>query len=60
METPANPRYNTRARARQHSANQAHTLKPRIFHPIAFTSNQAVAMPLKQAPQTMPMANTHL
>jgi hypothetical protein len=56
METPAFPRYNTRARARQNSANQAHTLKPRILHPIAFTSNKAVAIPLTQAPRTMSMA----
>jgi hypothetical protein len=58
METPAVPGYNTRARARQHSATQAHTLKPRIFCPIAFTINQAINLPLKQAPQTTPMANT--
>jgi hypothetical protein len=57
METPAIPRYNTIARALQHSANRDHTLKPRTFGPIAFTSNQAVDMPLKQAPHTMPMAN---
>jgi hypothetical protein len=30
METPALPRYNTRARARQHSTNQAQFLSPRI------------------------------
>jgi hypothetical protein len=57
MENPAIPRYNTRARARQHYANQAHTLKQRIFCPVAFTSNKAVDMPLPQAPRTMPMAN---
>jgi hypothetical protein len=57
-ETPAVPRYNTRARARQHSANQAHTLTPRIFRPIAFTNNQAITLPFKQSPQTMPMANS--
>jgi hypothetical protein len=57
METPAVPRYNTRARSRQHSANQAHTLNRRIFRPIAFTNNQAITLPFKQAPQTMPMAN---
>jgi hypothetical protein len=58
METPAIPRYNTRARARQHSANQAHTLTPRIFRPIAFTNNQSITLPFKQAPKTMPMANS--
>jgi hypothetical protein len=57
METPAIPRYNTRARARQHSTNQARTLKHRIFRPIAFTSNNSVAMPITQAPRTMPMTN---
>jgi hypothetical protein len=57
METPAVPRYNTRAIARQHSANQAHTLTPRMFRPIAFTNNQSITLPFKQAPQTIPMAN---
>jgi hypothetical protein len=58
METPAVPRYNTRARARQQSVNQAHTLTPRIFRPIEFTNNQAIHLPFKQAPQTMSMANS--
>jgi hypothetical protein len=58
METPAVPRYNTRARSRQHSANQAHTLTPLMFRPIAFTNNQAINLPFKQAPQTMPMSNS--
>jgi hypothetical protein len=58
METPAIPRYNTRARSRQHSSNQSHTLTPRIFRPIAFTNNQAITLPFKQAPQTIPMANS--
>jgi hypothetical protein len=58
METPAVPRYNTRARARQHSANQAHTLTPRIFRPITFTNKQTITFPFKKAPQTMPMANS--
>jgi hypothetical protein len=44
MESPSLPRYNTRARARQHSANQAQFLAPRIFRPIAFTNNQSVAV----------------
>jgi hypothetical protein len=50
METPAVPRNSTRARARQHSANQAHTLTPRMFRPISFTNNQAITSPFKQAP----------
>jgi hypothetical protein len=58
MKKPAVPRYNTISRARQHSANQAHTPTPRIFRPIAFTNNQAITLPFKQAPQTMPMANS--
>jgi hypothetical protein len=58
METPAVPRYNTRARSRQHSANQAHTLTTHIFRPIAFTNNQVITLPFKQAPHTMPMANS--
>jgi hypothetical protein len=57
MDTPSILRYKIRARARQHSVKQAHTLKQRIFRPISFTSNQAVDMPLIKAPQTMPMAN---
>jgi hypothetical protein len=57
METPAVPRYNTRARARQHSVHQAQTLSPRNFRPIAFTNNQNMTFPIQQNPQTMPMAN---
>jgi hypothetical protein len=55
MEILALPRYNTRARARQHSANQAQFLAAGIFHPIAFTNNQT--MPLTQTPNPIPMAN---
>jgi hypothetical protein len=55
METPSLPRYNTRARASHHSANQAQFLAPRIFRPIAFTNNQN--MPLTQALNPIPMAN---
>jgi hypothetical protein len=57
METPALPVYNTRARARQKSANQAQFLAPRIFRPIAFTNNQTIAMPLTQSPNPIPIAN---
>jgi hypothetical protein len=46
MTTPTIPRYNTRALARQHAAHQAHTLDPRIFRPIAFTTNQNIPMPM--------------
>jgi hypothetical protein len=34
METPSLPRYNTRATARQKSANQAQFLAPRVFRPL--------------------------
>jgi hypothetical protein len=57
METPAVPRYNTRARSRQHSVNQSHTLTPRIVRPIAFTNKQTITLPFKQTTQTMPMSN---
>jgi hypothetical protein len=58
METPASPWYNTKSRARQHYVNQAHTLTSRIFRPIAFTNNQTITLPFKQATQNMPMANS--
>jgi hypothetical protein len=57
METPALPRYNTRARARQHYANQAQFLAPRIFRPIVFTNNKSIAVTLAQAPDHIPMPN---
>jgi hypothetical protein len=57
METPALPRYNTRARARQQSANQAQFLAPSIFRPIAFTNNQSIAVTSTQASSHIPMAN---
>jgi hypothetical protein len=58
IETPAIPRYNTRARARQQYSKQAHTLTSRIFRPIAFPNNQTITLPFKQATQNMPMANS--
>jgi hypothetical protein len=57
METPALPRYNTRARACQQYANQSPFLAPRIFRPIAFTNNQSVDVTPKQSPNHIPMAN---
>jgi hypothetical protein len=57
MESPSPPRYNNRARSRQHSANQAQFLAPRIFLPIAFTNNQGVAVTPRQANNHIPMAN---
>jgi hypothetical protein len=57
METPSLSRYNTRARARQHSANQAQFLAPRVFRPIAFTNNQGIDVAPRQATNRIPMAN---
>jgi hypothetical protein len=57
METPALPRYNTRARARQHSENQAQFLAPHIFRTVAFINNQIIAVTSTQAPNPIPMAN---
>jgi hypothetical protein len=56
METPALPRYNTRARAGKDSANQTQFLAPHIFRPIAFTNNQNIAVTFTQAPNPIPMA----
>jgi hypothetical protein len=58
MKTSAVPRYNTRAISCQHSTNEAHTLTSHILRPIAFTNNQTITLPLKQATQNMPMANS--
>jgi hypothetical protein len=57
METPALPRNNTRSRARQHSANQAQFLAPRIFGPIALTNNQSIAVTSTQSHNPIPMDN---
>jgi hypothetical protein len=40
--TPITPRYNTRARARQHAVHQAQTLRPRSFRPLSFTTHQKI------------------
>jgi hypothetical protein len=60
IETPALPRYNTRATARHHSANQAQFLAPHIFRPISFTNNQSVAVTPTQAPNHIPMSNAFI
>jgi hypothetical protein len=49
MDTPTVPRYNTRALSLQHSAHQAQTLIPRIFHTIAFTTHQNITMPMSNS-----------
>jgi hypothetical protein len=57
MESTSLPRYNTRARARQHSATQAQFLAPWIFRPIAFKNNQGVDVAPRQSTHHIPMAN---
>jgi hypothetical protein len=57
METTSLPRNNTRARARQYSANKDQFLAPRVFQPIAFTNNQGVDVSPRQATNHIPMAN---
>jgi hypothetical protein len=56
METPSLPRYTTRARAHQHSANKAQFLAPRFFRPIAFTNNRGVDVAPIQATKHIPIA----
>jgi hypothetical protein len=42
QNSPAIPRYNTRARARQHAAHLAQTPLPWIFRPLAFSPRQTM------------------
>jgi hypothetical protein len=60
MLTPDLPRYNTRAKALQHSDNQAQFLAPRILRPITFTNNQSIAVTSTQAPRPLPMTNVFI
>jgi hypothetical protein len=57
MERPSLPRYNTRVRAHQHSANNTQHLAPRVFCPIIFTNTQGFHAAPKQAINHIPMAN---
>jgi hypothetical protein len=57
METPSLPRYNTRARAHQHSANNALHLAPCVFRPITFKNNKGFHAAPKQASNHIPMTN---
>jgi hypothetical protein len=57
METPSLPRYATRGRARQHSANNAHNHAPHVSRPLTFTSTQVFHAAPKQAINQIPMAN---
>jgi hypothetical protein len=57
MATPSLPTYNTRSRARQHPANQAQHLAPRVFRPIMFTNTQGFHSAPNQATNHIPMAN---
>jgi hypothetical protein len=56
-ETPSLPRYNTRDRTRQHSANNAQDLAPHVFRPITFTNTQVFHAAPKKAINHIPMAN---
>jgi hypothetical protein len=60
METPSLLRYKTRARARQHSANQDQCLAPHVFQPITFTSTQGFHVAPKQATNHIIMANASI
>jgi hypothetical protein len=57
METLSPPRYNTRARARQHSVNSAQQNAPHIFCPIAFTATPGFHFAPQKAYSHIPMAN---
>jgi hypothetical protein len=57
MEASTLPRHTTRARARQHSANNAQHHSPRVFRPIIFTNTQVFHAAPKQAINQIPMAN---
>jgi hypothetical protein len=57
METPSLPRYNTRVRACQQSANNAQRHAPHVFCPIVFTTTQVFHAAPKQAINQIPMAN---
>jgi hypothetical protein len=57
METPSLPRYNTRARERQHSANQAQFLAPHDLRTIIFTNTQGFHVAPMQAINDIPMDN---
>jgi hypothetical protein len=57
MESTTPSSYNTRARAHQLSANQAHFLAPHIFRPIEFTNNKGVDITPRRASNHISMAN---
>jgi hypothetical protein len=57
MEYPSIPRYNTRVRECQQSANQDQFLSPQIFRPIALINNQGVDVTPMQSTNHIPMAN---
>jgi hypothetical protein len=57
METPVLPRYNTRARDHQHSANNDHHDAPHVCLPLTFTNTQMFHASPKQAIKRIPMAN---
>jgi hypothetical protein len=58
MEIPALPRYNTKAKTRHHSANNAQHHFLHVYRPIAFTNTQVFHASPKQAINQIHMANT--
>jgi hypothetical protein len=57
MEPPSLPRYTTRYRAHQNSADKAQHHAPRVFSPITFTNTQVFHAAPKQAIKQIPLAN---
>jgi hypothetical protein len=57
MESPSLPRFNTRARSSQHSANNAQHIAPCVFRPIPFTNTEVFHAAPKQAINQIPMVN---
>jgi hypothetical protein len=57
METPSLPRYNTRERERQHSANQDRYHASCVFRPITFKNTQGFHVAPKQVSKHILMAN---
>jgi hypothetical protein len=51
------PRYNTRARTRQHSAHSVQHQVPRAFRPITFTNTNGCHISPRHAINPIPMAD---
>jgi hypothetical protein len=57
MENPSLLRYNTGARAHQHSAHNIQHHAPRVFHPIMLTNIQGCHIAHQHTIRQIPMAN---